>query len=130
MRTRTRPAVSVRAVVVVGLVVLVAVVWVLSASSDAHRAQQSAAVRARWSARFNGEFARLLAARDTLARLRVAAYGPRSTPEVRAGYRRALDACRQDVGRYDADASSFAGRPWVPGGLPGWISASGYCGRR
>lgn len=146
MKTRTRDTLAAGGMtiagylgvllVVLGVAGIAAFAWWLSVASSGVRGagnvqkdQNSSSNREHWSATFNAEYQQLLAARDNLATLRVAANGPGATQQDRIDYQGALLNCRQNAAKYNADATSLLGRPWVPDGLPASINASDYCGK-
>jgi uncharacterized protein HemX len=107
--------------------------WLTVATSGARgtgnvqRDQNSASNREHWSATFNAEYQQITADQSNLTVLKTALDGG-GTEQDRTNYLGAQLNCRQDVAKYNADAVSTLGSPWIPDGLPTSINANTYCG--
>ena len=97
-------------------------------SGNVTKAQNSAANREYWSAKYNTDLQNLAADQANLVGLRQYATGTGATEQDRMNYLGAQLNCRQDAATYNTDAANILGHQWLPSGMPTQVTATTYCG--
>ncbi len=114
---------------VVGFGIWGLTVWLspVTGAGNVHRDVNDAKNQEAWSARYNGEYNRLLADKQQV-RIMSDSYRSTKSEKDRIDLQGAVLNCQSDVAAYNADTQNVLGRKWLPSGLPQSVDATEVCG--